>query len=130
MRRVYEKIANKRNDFLNKLSTEIIKNHDIICIEDLSSKNLIKNHKLAKAIGDVSWSEFVRMLEYKAEWYGKTISKISRWYPSSQICSDCGYSSGKKALSVREWTCSNCGSHHDRDINASLNILYEGLRLV
>lgn len=128
--KIHEKIANKRKDFLDKLSTEIIKNHDIICIEDLSSKNLMKNHKLAKAIGDVSWSEFVRMLEYKADWYGKTISKISRWYPSSQICSDCGFSSGKKALSIREWTCSNCGSHHDRDINASLNILYEGLRLV
>lgn len=128
--KIHEKIANKRKDFLDKLSTEIIKNHDIICIEDLSSKNLMKNHKLAKAIGDVSWSEFVRMLEYKADWYEKTISKISRWYPSSQICSDCGFSSGRKALSIRKWTCSNCGSHHDRDINASLNILYEGLRLV
>lgn len=128
--KIHEKIANRRKDFLNKLSTTLIKNHDVICIEDLSNKNLMKNHKLAKAIGDVSWSKFVRMLEYKANWYGKQMSKISRWYPSSQICSDCGFSSRKKPLSVRKWTCTNCGSHHDRDINASINILNEGLRLL
>ena len=128
--KIHEKIANMRRDFLNKLSTTLIKNHDVICIEDLSSKNLMKNHKLAKAIGDVSWYEFVRMLEYKSSWYEKKVSKISRWYPSSQICSDCGFSSGKKPLSIREWTCTNCGSHHDRDINASINILNEGLRLL
>ena len=127
--KIHEKITNKRRDFLHKLSTELVKNHDILCIEDLSSQNLMKNHTLAKAIGDVSWSEFVRMLEYKAGWYEKQVSKISRWYPSSQMCSDCGYVSGKKPLSVREWTCSNCNSHHDRDINASINILNEGLRL-
>ena len=128
--KIHEKIANQRKDFLNKLSTNLIKNHDVICIEDLSSKNLLKNRKLAKAIADVSWSEFVIMLEYKANWYEKKISKISRWYPSSQICSDCGFISGKKPFFVREWTCANCGSHHDRDINASINILNEGLRLL
>lgn len=128
--KIHEKIANQRRDFLHKLSTNLVKNHDVICIEDLSSKNLMKNHKLAKSISDVSWSTFVRMLEYKANWYEKKVSKISRWYPSSQICSDCGFSSGKKLLSVREWTCTNCGSHHDRDINASINILNEGLRVL
>lgn len=127
--KIHEKIANQRKDFLHKLSTNLVKNHDIICIEDLSSKNLMKNRKLAKSIGDVSWSEFVGQLHYKTDWYNKKLVTISHWYPSSQICSDCGFSSGKKPLSVREWTCTNCGSRHDRDINASVNILKEGLRL-
>lgn len=127
--RLHEKIAHQRRDFLHKLSTNLIKNHDVICIEDLASRNLMKNHHLARAIGDVSWSEFVRLLHYKADWYGKKIVTVSRWYPSSQLCSSCGESSGKKPLSVREWTCEGCGTHHDRDINASLNILQEGLRL-
>ena len=127
--RLHEKIANQRKDFLNKLSTNLIKNHDVICVEDLASKNLMKNHHLARAIGDASWAEFVRQLHYKADWYGKKIVTISRWFPSSQLCSTCGASSGKKALSIREWTCENCGIHHDRDVNASLNILKEGLSL-
>lgn len=127
--RIHEKIVNRRKDFLNKLSTELIKNHDVICIEDLASHNLMKNHHLARAISDVSWAEFVRQLHYKADWYGKKLVTISRWYPSSQLCSTCRFSSGKKPLSIREWTCEHCGTHHDRDINASLNILKEGLRL-
>ena len=128
--RLHEKIANQRKDFLNKLSTHLIKNHDVICIEDLASRNLMKNHHLARAIGDVSWYEFVRQLRYKADWYGKKIVTISRWFPSSQLCSACGVNSGKKVLSIREWTCESCGTYHDRDINASLNILKEGLSLV
>ena len=127
--RIHERISNQRRDFLNKLSTELIKNHDVICLEDLASKNLMKNHHLARAIGDVSWHEFVRQLSYKADWYGKKIVTISRWFPSSQLCSTCGFSSGKKPLSIREWTCEKCGTYHDRDINASINILKEGLRL-
>ena len=128
--KIHEKITNQRKDFLHKLSTNLVKNHDVICIEDLSSKNLMKNRRLAKSIADVSWSEFVGQLHYKTDWYNKKLVTISRWYPSSQICSDCGVSSGKKPLSVREWTCTNCGSRHDRDINASVNILNEGLRLL
>ena len=128
--KLHEKISNQRRDFLAKLSTTLIKNHDRICMEDLASKNLMRNHHLARAIGDASWSEFVRMLEYKAEWYRKHVIKISRWFPSSQICSNCKANSGKKPLHIREWTCESCGTHHDRDLNASLNILNEGLKIL
>ena len=126
--RMHERIMNQRHDFLNKLSTDIIKNHDIVCIEDLNTKGMLRNHKLAKSISDVSWSAFVSKLEYKAKWYGKTIVKISRWFPSSQICSGCGHQDGKKSLEIRDWTCTVCHEHHNRDINASKNILTEGLR--
>lgn len=127
--RLHEKVMNQRNDFLNKLSTEIIKNHDIICIEDLNTQGMLRNHKLAKSISDVSWSSFVTKLQYKADWYGREIIKIDKWFPSSQICSECGHKDGKKALEIREWTCPICHAHHDRDINASINILTEGLRI-
>ena len=127
----HEKIANQRNDFLQKLSTNLVKNHDLIALESLKVKSMVRNHRLAKSISDAGWAEFVRMLSYKCYWNRKILIQIDTFFPSSQLCSNCGYRNPKvKNLEVREWICSECGQLHDRDINAANNILNEGLRII
>ena len=129
--RLQEHITHQRTDFLQKLSTNLIREKDVICVEDLRVKNMIQNHKLARNIADVSWSEFIRQLEYKADWYGKTLIKVDKWYASSQICNCCGTQFPiTKDLSVREWICPNCHTQLDRDENAARNILREGKRIL
>ena len=132
--RCYHKIKNQRNDFLQKLSTKLIRENQVICLEDLSVKGRERNKKLAKSVTDASFSKFVNMLEYKAEWYGRRIIKVDRFYPSTQLCSGCGYRNESvkelKGLKVREWICPECGEVHDRDLNAARNILKEGLKIL
>lgn len=129
--KVHEKITNQRNDFLQKISTMLISENQVICIEDLKIKNMVCNHKLARCISSVSWGKFFKMLDYKANWYGNKIIKVPTMYPSSQTCSCCGYKNPLiKNLAVRKWEYPNCRTKHDRDTNASINILNKGLSVV
>lgn len=128
--RLHEKITNSRMDNLHKVSCQLVSKYDTICLEDLSVKGMVKNHKLAKHISDASWGTFVRLLEYKADWNDRQVVKINRWYPSSKTCCECGYINQDLNLSIREWTCKGCGITHDRDLNAAKNILQEGIKIL
>ena len=127
--KIHKKITNSRVDNLHKLSTELIKKYDIIYLEDLNIKGMIKNSKLSKHIQDCSWGKFINFLDYKSKWNDKLVIKINRFYPSSKSCSDCGYINQGLKLDIREWLCPSCGSKHDRDINASKNIRKEGIKI-
>ena len=127
---VYEKVTNQRNDFLQKQSTMLVRENQTICIEDLNVKGMIRNHKLSKSIASVSRAKFFEMLEYKAGWYGNEIHRVPTMYPSSQTCSCCGYRDPRiKNLGIRIWECPKCHAVHDRDTNASINILKKGLQM-
>ena len=123
---LHEKISNQRKDFHHKLSTRLIRENQTVCLEDLNVSGMLKNHKLAKAISDVGWSQFKSFLAYKSEWYGKNFIEVNRFFPSSKLCSKCGVVREKLNLSEREWEC-GCGAKHDRDLNAAVNIKQWGL---
>ena len=125
--RIYEKIVNIRSDFQHKLSTNLINENQIIILESLNIKNMLKNHKLAKSILDCSWYSFIEMLQYKANWYGRDIIQIDQYFPSTKMCSNCSAINNDLTLSDREWHCNNCNAYHDRDINAAINILTVGI---
>ncbi|MBK8168658.1 MAG: transposase [bacterium] len=128
--RVHVKIAECRKDFTHKLTTALIRENQVICVENLAVKNMVKNPTLAKAIGDANWGELVRQLAYKAAWYGRTVVAIDRWFPSSKRCSSCGYTLPKLDLATRQWTCPECKTTHDRDVNAAHNIKAAGLAVL
>ena len=125
--KIHLKISDSRKDFLHKTTTQLVRENQTIAIESLAVKNMVKNHKLALAISDSGWSELIRQLDYKCRWYGRTLVAIDRWFPSSKRCSSCGHIVDKMPLNIREWTCPKCGCNHDRDVNASKNILAAGL---
>lgn len=128
---IYEKISNRRNDFLQKLSSTLISENQVICIEDLKPANMVKNRHLSREISGAAWGAFRHMLEYKSDWYGNKLVVIPAFYPSSQLCSHCGFKNTKvKNLKIREWTCPQCNTKHDRDHNASVNILKYGLQML
>lgn len=126
----HEKLSNRRKDYLHKITTALVKENSVICIEDLNVKGMMKNHKLAKSIADCSFSMIRRMLDYKCKWHGRQLVVIDRWSPTSKTCSECGYIMKNWNLGIREWNCPNCHTHHDRDINAAKNILSEGMKIL
>jgi putative transposase len=128
--RIHANIADARTDFLHKLTTRLVRENQTIAVEDLAVKNMLKNRKLSAAIADASWGELVRQLEYKCQWYGRTLVHIDRWFPSSKRCGHCGHVVDKLPLDIREWDCPECRTHHDRDINAAQNILAAGLAVI
>lgn len=128
--RQHERVANMRKNFLDQESTRIVRENQVIVLEDLKVKNMVKNRRLSKSMSDASWGTFRRMIEYKGRWYGRTVVSIDKFYPSSKLCSVCGEKNPMLTLSVREWACPHCGTVHDRDENAAINILNEGLRLL
>ncbi len=128
--RVYERISNVRQDFLHKLSRKIVNNNQVVVVENLNVKGMVRNHKLAKAISDCSWSKFINFLDYKLSQEGKLLVEIDRFFPSSKTCSNCHYKVDKLPLDIRDWTCPSCGTHHDRDENAAINIRAEGIRIM
>jgi putative transposase len=125
--RVHARIADRRKDFLHKLTTRLVRENQAVVIEDLSVRNMVRNHSLARAISDAAWADLRGMLEYKADWYGRDLIVIDRWYPSSKTCSACGHMAAKLPLNVRAWDCEACGARHDRDINAAVNVKAAGL---
>jgi putative transposase len=125
--KVHRQITDSRKDFLHKLTTQLVRENQTIVVEDLAIKNLVKNHKLASSISDASWGELIRQLAYKCQWYDRELIKIDRWFPSSKRCGNCGHIVDKMPLNIREWDCPKCGMNHDRDLNASKNILAAGL---
>jgi len=125
--KIHARINDCRRDYQHKLSTRIVHENQVMCVESLAVKNMVKNHKLAKAISDVGWGEFIRQLDYKSTWYGRTLVKIDRWYPSSKTCHTYKHVLDSLLLDIREWVCPQCGTAHDRDTNAAMNILAEGL---